>query len=146
MNAVPVSSATTPTLGSFDDLLAAARMQDEPQRLLFVFTRKFVDDESSEEEREQYRRGCGGALTPCLCVDKALDEIAGFDQLRKESERVGTYVWDIVFVSSLSGRGGIAPNTDEAEQPLKFMINAIGQGRVERMVAFDRNGNVLQFT
>ncbi|HEU0196889.1 MAG TPA: hypothetical protein VFQ88_06695 [Nevskiaceae bacterium] len=134
-----------PTLASFDELLAAARTQEEPQRLLFVFARKFVDDHVSETERQQYRDQRGGLIQPCLCVDKTVDEVTNFGSLREESERVGTYWWDIVFVSSMSGRGGIAPNSDEAVQPLQFMVNAINQGRTERMVAFDRHGQYLQF-
>lgn len=140
---MPTNAAAT--LDSFDALLDATRQQDEPQRLLFVFTRKFVDDESSEDERQRYRRGTGGSLKPCLCVDKAAEELQDFASLVAESEQTDV-CWDIVFVSTLSGRGGIPANSDEAEQPLRFMVNAIGQGRVERMVAFDRNGHVLQFT
>lgn len=145
MSAAAHPADAAATLGSFDDLLAAARAQPEPQRLLFVFTRKYVDEHSSEEERERYRRGVGGALKPGVCVDKAVEEITDFAALVKEAELTRVY-WDIVFVSTLSGRGGIAPNSDEAEQPLKFMITAINLGRVDHMVAFDRHGNVLNFS
>lgn len=140
-----MSTNASATLDSFSALLQAARALDEPQRLLFVFVRKFIDDEASAEERASYRRGTGGALKPCLCVDKAVEELGSFEDLVAESRHTDVY-WDIVFVSSLSGRGGIPPNHDETEQPLRFMVNAIGQGRVERMVAFDRQGEMLCFT
>jgi hypothetical protein len=54
--------------------------------------------------------------------------------------------WDIVFVASLSGRGGTAPSADEAAQPLRFMVNAINNGRVNEFATFDRHGTALQFS
>ena len=42
-------------------------------------------------------------------------------------------------------RAGIAPGTDEAAQPLRFMVNAINNGQVAQFAAFDREGAVLQF-
>ena len=77
-------------------------------------------------------------------MDKTPDEIEDFAQLVQESTQTGLS-WDIVFVTSLSGRAGIAPNSGEAAQPLRFMVNAINQGRVSEFAAFDHSGNVLQF-
>jgi hypothetical protein len=53
--------------------------------------------------------------------------------------------WDIMFVASLSGQGGVAPTSEDAEQPLRRMLAAIGEGRVDAMAAFDRNGDALRF-
>ncbi len=68
-----------------------------------------------------------------------------FAALVQESKVAGL-PWDIVFVASLSGRAGVAPSTDEAAQPLRLMVNAINNGRVAEFAAFDRDGNVLQFS
>lgn len=132
------------SLATFQDLLDAARRQPEPQRLLFVFARVDLPEHATDEQRQRFEQRQGGTISPCLCVDKAPAEIAGFDALATESTTTGQS-WDIVFVGSLAGRAGIAPSTDEAAQPLRFMVNAINNGRVSDFAAFDRNGEVLQF-
>ncbi|MGH8147800.1 MAG: ribonucleotide reductase subunit alpha [Rhodanobacteraceae bacterium] len=135
---------TTTTLDDFEQLLQAARQQDEPQRLLLVFAERQLGEHASPAQRASFARGEGGHLQPCLCVDKAPDEITGLAALIAESERTGQH-WDIVFVGSLEGRGGIAPNRDEADQPLRFMVNAINDGRIGEFAAFDRDGHALRF-
>lgn len=132
------------SLASFQDLLDAARRQGEPQRLLFVFARVELPENATAAQRERFDQREGGTISPCLCVDKAPEEIAGFDALAAESASTGQD-WDIVFVGSLGGRAGVAPSPDEAAQPLRFMVNAINNGRVGEFAAFDRRGNVLQF-
>ncbi|MHB1273322.1 MAG: ribonucleotide reductase subunit alpha [Rhodanobacter sp.] len=131
-------------LTSFQDLLAAAHQQPEPQRLLFVFARVELPEAATEAQRERLAAGQGGVLSPSLCVDKAPAEIASFEALVAESTATGLD-WDIVLVAGLSGRAGVAPGTDEAAQPLRLMVNAINNGRVAEFAAFDRSGNVLQF-
>ncbi|MGH8214951.1 MAG: ribonucleotide reductase subunit alpha [Rhodanobacteraceae bacterium] len=132
------------TLDDFAQLLEAARQQREPQRLLFVFAQRQLEKPATAAQREAFERGEGGHLQPCLCVDKSPDEIADFASLVEESGRTGQH-WDIVFVGSLEGRGGVAPNSDEADQPLRFMVNAINDGRVSEFAAFDRDGHPLRF-
>jgi hypothetical protein len=132
-------------LNDFNALLQAARQQDEPQRLLFVFARRELGEHASDTQRKNFERGEGGYLQPCLCVDKPPNDIASFAALVAESEKTGQH-WDIVFVSSIEGRGGVAPNSDEADQPLRLMIDAINNGRGAEFAAFDRNGHVLAFT
>ena len=131
-------------LASFDDLLTAARQQPEPQRLLFVFARVELPEHATDDQRERFERREGGTISPCLCVDKAPGEVADFAALKAESEATGQH-WDMVFVGSLDGRGGIAPSADEAAQPLRFMVNAINDGRVSDFAAFDHDGQVLRF-
>jgi hypothetical protein len=58
-------------ISSFDDLLCAARAQTEPQRLLFVFTKVTLPDDSTPEQQARFQTGEGGALEPLMCVDKA---------------------------------------------------------------------------
>lgn len=134
----------TDTLDNFDALLRAAREQVEPQRLLFVFAERQLGEHATAAERASFERGDGGHLQPSLCVDKAPDEVTDFQALVNESTSTGQH-WDIVFVGSLEGRGGIAPNSDEADQPLRFMVNAINDGRVGEFAAFDRAGHALRF-
>ncbi|MBN8737535.1 MAG: ribonucleotide reductase subunit alpha [Xanthomonadales bacterium] len=136
--------ATAASLDDFNALLAASRQQQEPQRLLFVFARRELGQHATNAQKESFERGVGGHLQPCLCVDKMPDEIASFARLAAESEQTGQH-WDIVFVGGLEGRGGIAPNSDEADQPLRFMVNAIHDGRVGEFAAFDREGHAIRF-
>ena len=131
-------------LATFQDLLDAAHRQPEPQRLLFVFARVDLPEHATDDQRQRYEQREGGTISPCLCVDKAPPEITSFAALAAESAATGQD-WDIVFVGSLAGRAGVAPNPDEAAQPLRFMVNAINNGRVSDFAAFDRNGEVLQF-
>ncbi|MCE7949509.1 MAG: ribonucleotide reductase subunit alpha [Xanthomonadales bacterium PRO7] len=128
---------------NFADLLAAARAETEPQRLLLVFTAAELPLDATPAERAQFERGEGGALAPVVCVDKLADEITDFPALCTESERTGQH-WDIVFVAAMSGRGGHAPNTDEAVQPLRMMVEQIKGGHIARFLAVDRAGDLVQ--
>ncbi len=128
----------------FADLLSAAQGQAEPQRLLFVFVTAQLPDDATEAERQQFQEGQGGSLQPVLCVDKLPEEIVDFASLLGESERTGI-AWDLLFAAGLSGRAGIAPSTDEAEQPLKMMVGAIESGSVGNFLAFDRAGQAVAF-
>lgn len=128
----------------FADLLSAARGQAEPQRLLFVFVTAQLPDDATEAERQRFQEGQGGSLQPVLCVDKLPEEIDDFAALLGESGRTGI-AWDLLFAAGLSGRGGIAPSADEAEQPLKMMVGAIESGSIGNFLAFDRDGQAVAF-
>ena len=132
------------SLASFQDLLDAARQQPEPQRLLLVFARVELPQNATTEQRERFERREGGTLSPCLCVDKTPEEVASFAALAEESKATGQE-WDLLFVGGLAGRAGVSPSADEAAQPLRFMVNAINDGRVAQFAAFDRQGEVVQF-
>ncbi len=51
-------------ISSFDDLLHAARLQPEPQRLLFVFVGVELPDDATPAQRARFEQGQGGALVP----------------------------------------------------------------------------------
>ncbi|HET7160419.1 MAG TPA: ribonucleotide reductase subunit alpha, partial [Burkholderiales bacterium] len=68
-------------ISSFDDLLRAARMQPEPQRLLFVFAGVELPADSTPEQRAGFQAGQGGALIPLMSVDKSPDELETFAAL-----------------------------------------------------------------
>lgn len=119
-------------IASFADLLSAASAQAQPQRMLFAFARAERPDARS------------GALTPVMCVDKTLDQLSTFEALVDESRHTGAH-WDIVFVSTMSGREGAAPPSSQAQQFLDRMVAFIHTGEVESMLAFDRQGQLLNF-
>lgn len=131
------------TLHNFSDLLQAAHQQPEPQRLLLVFAGAELPRDATAEEKVRFGRGEGGALTPRVCVDKTPDEIESFAALREESTRTGID-WDILFVAALPGRGGFAPSTDEAVQPLQMMVEAIKGGRIGEFLAVSRQGELVE--
>lgn len=132
-------------ISSFDDLLAAARAQSEPQRLLFVFAGAELDADCTPEQREQFLRGQGGALVPVMSVDKTPHAISGFDALEQESRQFDK-PWVVVFVAALSGRNGVAPAGTEVDQALERMTEAIRSGNLSAFVPFDRHGNTVQFS
>ena len=99
---------------------------------------------SSAAERQRFEENAGGSLKPVLCVDKLPEELSDFAALREESERTGV-AWDLLFAAALPGQAGITPNADEAGQPLKMMVSAIETGNVGRFLAFDRNGQTVDF-
>ncbi len=117
---------------TYGELLAAARSQSQPQRMLFAFARAEAPD----------AEGRGVCLQPVMCVDKTPDELGSFADLVAESRHTGAD-WDVVFVSTLSGRDGKAPSTAAAEAPLNMMVTYIHTGQVERFLAFDKAGELL---
>ncbi len=131
-------------ISSFDDLLCAARAQSEPQRLLFVFAGAVLPDDSTPAQRAGFEAGHGGALMPLMSVDKSADELDTFAALVEESRQFGRD-WAVVFVASLSGHGGRAPTSKEADQPLQRMIEAIQSGSLAAYVPFDRHGVPVLF-
>ncbi len=128
---------------SYTDLIRAATEQSEPQRLLFVFARAELPESATAAQQAQFEKGEGGALAPVLCVDKLPAEVRRFDSLVQESARTGME-WDVAFVSAMSGRGGVAPNSDETEQPLRMMTEQIQAGMVSQFLAFNRAGDLIE--
>lgn len=128
---------------TYSDFIRVARAQPEPQRLLFVFARAELPEGATDEQRAMFERGEGGALAPVLCVDKTPEEVASFQSLVDESALTGLD-WDVAFVSAMSGRGGVTPNGDEAEQPLRMMTEQIQAGMVAQFLAVSRAGDLLQ--
>jgi hypothetical protein len=124
---------------NFEDLLTAARQQPQPQRLLFVFAAAELPPDSSPEQRARFAAGQGGALTPLMCVDKTPDELSSFAALAEESRQFGQE-WALVFASSLSGRGGSAPSSQDADAPLQRMVEAIKAGTLGQFIPFNPQG------
>jgi hypothetical protein len=138
--------STQINITDYETLLSAAKQQTEPQRLLFVFLRASLPDQHNDEEVGRFHAGKGGALRPIMVVDKTLDELGSFSDLAAESEKMGQD-WQIVLIAALSGKNGIAPNSSEAELPLKMMIQTVENGGdLSRYLAFDRNGVLVHFS
>ncbi|MDX1458605.1 MAG: ribonucleotide reductase subunit alpha [Marinobacter sp.] len=129
-------------INNYPDLISAAQSQPQPQRLLFVFCRAELPDDASESERRAFEAGEGGALVPVVCVDKLPQEVAEFEQLREESRHTGQD-WDMVFVAAMEGRGGIAPSSDEASQPLTMMVETVRLGNTANYLPFNQAGELV---
>lgn len=130
-------------IACFDDLLAAARAQAEPQRLLLVFAGAELPEGSSADERARFEAGRGGALVPLCCVDKAPDELSDFASLVEEA-RDFVPTWAILFVAALSGRDGRPPADGEVDRALERMVDAIRGGRLDGLMPVDRNGRAVR--
>ena len=131
------------TISSFDDLLQAARAQPEQQRLLFVFAGVELPDDATPEQRQRFEAGQGGALVPLMCVDKRPDELMSFGALTQESGQFGQQ-WGIVFAAALSGTLSRAPTSEDAEEPLQRMVEAIKRGEHGAYIPFDPQGDAVQ--
>jgi hypothetical protein len=128
---------------SYSDLLAAARAQATPQRLLFAFAAAQLPVDASVEQRQNYERQQGGTLNPVMCVDKLIDDLGDFAQLVQESLHTGAH-WDIVFVSSMAARADASADKTAVDAALKRMLEAINQGQVDGFLAFNRDGDLLR--
>ncbi len=129
---------------SYVDFLKTAKMQPEAQRLLFVFASAELPEQSSCEQQEKFIAREGGALVPVMCVDKLPDEVNIFSDLVEESKQTGV-CWDIVFVAAMSGNAGVIPSSDEAEQPLIMMVEAIKNGNIAHFLPFNTAGELVTF-
>lgn len=117
---------------SFDHLLAAARMEPNPQQLLLVFCSADAAPDG----------GAGHTLAPVMCVDKGDGEVQSFARLLAEAADMGAH-WDVVVASTLAGAGGQSPRPEQCEQGMRRMLAAIRGGSFEAMLAFDRQGRAM---
>lgn len=131
----------------FDDLLAAARAQAQPQRLLMVFVGTELPEDADEAQRARFARGEGGALVPLMCVDKTPEELDSFATLVAESKQfeLPYQPWRLIFAAALSGQNGQAPTSEEAESPLERMVESVKLGMFGNLLPFDRQGEPVHF-
>lgn len=125
----------------FDDLIAAARSQPQPQTLLMVFVDVELPPDASPQERERFEQGQGGALTPRMCLDRAAAELGDWTTLTAEADQQSP-AWRMVMVAALSG----TPKGDAIEQALNRMVMAVHQGQIEGFIPFDREGQAVHFS
>jgi hypothetical protein len=125
-------------IDSFEGLLVAAAMQDQPQRLLLAFA-------AAEDEPGQVSGAPRQTLVPVMCVAKQVGELDTFANLAQEAGRMGAH-WDVVLVTTLGGRHGQLPDDARTDAALQEMIGSIQAGQMERLLAFDRGGDLLHFS
>lgn len=136
--------APTPSTSHFEQLLAAAAAQPEPQRLLFVFTGAELPPDATPAQRARFEAGQGGALTPLACVDKEPGELSSFEALVAEA-RSATPDWQVVFIAGLSGSGGQPPSHERVDRALGMMVEAVRTGRLHAYLALGPRGEPLRF-
>ncbi|MFP5466858.1 MAG: ribonucleotide reductase subunit alpha [Gammaproteobacteria bacterium] len=131
-------------IASFADLLSASRAQPVPQSLLMVFVDVELPPDSTPEQREQFARGQGGALTPRMCVDRSPADIESWEALVRDADAQSEQ-WRMVMVAALAGKSGQAPASDQIDRALNQMVMSIHQGQIQAFVPFDRQGQAVHF-
>ena len=121
---------------TFDELLAAARQQREPQRLLLVFATAELPADSSPEQAARFEAGQGGALTPLMCVDKTAQELASFAALAGEAQQFGQ-PWALVFAAAMA-------DGPDIEAPLQRMVEDIKRGAIGNYIPFNARGEAVR--
>lgn len=129
----------------FKSLLEVGRQQIDPQRFLFVFLQASLPDEYNAADEQRFHAGQGGELKAIMCVDKDLAELTSFANLVSESEQM-EQDWSMVLVACLGGMNGMTPTAEDAEQPLKMMVQTVQNGGdLTKYLAFDKQGALLHF-
>lgn len=127
----------------FNDLLAAARQQTQPQRLLLVFAGATLPAQATAEQRAAFDAGESGELAPLMCVDKDRADITDFAALVAESDAAGP-PWALVFTAALSGQGPQPPTDRQVEAALQRMVESVKSGQLDGLIPFDRQGQAVQ--
>lgn len=122
-------------ISNFTQLLEAAKTQEQPQRLLFLFAQAETNSKKNQQKT--------GTLTPLMCVDKLPEELGDFASFCKEADQISKD-WDMMIIAGLNGADGKAPSSDEAEPFLNQMANNLSQGQdLSGYVIFDRKENPI---
>ena len=129
----------------FDQLLAAAAAQPEPQRLLFVFAAAELPQDATPEQRRGFEAAQGGALAPLACVDKTPEELGTFEELVAES-RSASPPWHVVFIAGLPGGQGRAPSAQQVDRALQTMVENVKAGSFGSYLALNPAGEALTFS
>ncbi len=130
-------------ISHFNDLLAAARTQPEPQRLLMVFATASLPAGASAEQQARFEAGESGELAPLMCVGKDPGALADFAALTDEASALGAD-WALVFAAALSGTGGRPPSDSQVDAALQRMVEAVKSGNLSGLIPFDRQGEAVQ--
>jgi len=130
-------------ISHFNDLLAAARTQPEPQRLLMVFATASLPADASAEQRARFEAGESGELAPLMCVGKDPGALADFAALTDEASALGAD-WALVFAAALSGTGGRPPSDSQVDAALQRMVESVKSGNLSGLIPFDRQGEAVQ--
>ena len=131
-------------ISSFKDLLVMAKQQSQAQRLLFMFAQAELPSGNAVAQKAAFEHQQGGELRAVMCVDKLPEELADFESLVAESKHTGKD-WCLVFVTTMSGKDGIAPSNEDASRPLDMMVESLRNGNIGNYLAFNRDGDLVQF-
>ncbi|MFK5948984.1 MAG: hypothetical protein QM500_09490 [Methylococcales bacterium] len=130
----------------YQSLLAVGKLQDQPQRFLFVFLQASLPNDHNDEDKERFNLGQGGELKAIMCVDKDLAELTDFATLITESKQMQQQ-WDIVLIACLAGVNGKQASPEQAETSLKMMVQTVQNGgNLSKYLALDKQGDLLQFS
>ncbi|NCT84566.1 MAG: ribonucleotide reductase subunit alpha [Comamonadaceae bacterium] len=123
----------------FNDLLAMARAQPEPQRLLMVFATADCEPDATPAQRAAHAAGTGGVLRPLMCVDKDPAELRDFDALAAEARRAGP-AWQLVFTAALAGR----TTAGEIQHMLELLVKRVEAGEFGGLLPFNPAGEAVR--
>ena len=126
----------------FDQLLAAATDESEPQVLLFVFAGAGPPADGIGGQRQKLSQGTSGELTPLMCMEQEPSELTSFDAFVSESREVGP-PWQVVFAAGLPGRNGERPCGRLVQKALNIMMDCVRRGAVQNLLALSATGEVL---
>lgn len=128
----------------FDDLKTAGLAEPEPQRLLLVLLRAEPEEEGTTSANDVTRGR--GTLTPVAATDKELTPELDLAAIVEEADSLDQ-PWQLMLVSSLAGRAGAMPNSEQASPHLEAMVEAVMTGGdLSRYAAFDRAGSPVRLT
>ena len=130
-------------ISHFNDLLAAARQQDEPQRLLLVFAGASLPAGATATQKASFDAGNSGELAPLMCVDKDPQALTDFAALVQEATAMGQ-AWALVFAAALGGRGGQPPSDSQVDAALQRMVESVKSGQLDGLIPFDQQGAAVQ--
>ncbi|PZP27359.1 MAG: ribonucleotide reductase subunit alpha [Roseateles depolymerans] len=122
----------------FNDLLAMARDQPEPQRLLMVFATAECEPDATPAQRAAHAAGEGGVLRPLMCVDKDPAELVDFDALAAEARHAGP-AWQLMFTAALVGR----TTASEVGRMLELLVKRVETGEFGGLLPFNPAGEVV---
>lgn len=122
----------------FNDLLAMARAQAEPQRLLMVFATAECEPDATPAEQAAHAAGQGGVLRPLMMADKDPAELADFAALAAEAREAGP-AWQLVFTAALSGRSSAA----DVQRMLELLVQRVEAGEFAGLLPFNAAGEAV---
>ncbi len=130
--------STPMEIACFDDLLAAARAQPEPQRLLMVFAAAECEPDANAAQRAADAAGEGGVLRPLMCVDKDPTELVDFAALKSEAAQAGP-PWTLMFAAALAGH----IDATEVQRVLDLLVQRVETGELGGLIPFNTAGDAV---
>lgn len=133
-----------PAIISFDDLLAMARAEPHPCRLLTVlvkadavFRRRVGGEEVAMDE---------GVLQPLMARDWAVTATLNLETVVATADEINNE-WTFLMTAIMPGSRGQSPTSDECDPHLERMARALTIGAdLSAFVFFDREGRPVAVT